>query len=339
MSNLINCHTAIFPWHLHPAQLYALGLEHQLSAADLLAAAQLSASDIVQAELQISWQQYSGMANYVNQYGPEDWSLQLGKRLTLASHGLLSLAVMSCKDWRQALDLMSRFKNLVTALFYLEKKETEHYLILELHPEFTRDPLLSKFVECFFTIVYQAIFQLGNFSSTLINNEMDFKIELQHAPLSYADALKETFHGNIEFSRVCNRMILNKRYLDMEIQSSNPTTANNMITMLKAQIDNMPNLTGELHSLHQQFRHHHYNQVSCAQQLHTSSTTLKRRLQTAQTTFNKELAAIRVCEANHMLEFSKISIEEISHILGFQDVGSFRRLFKQHTGKLPKEFR
>jgi len=338
MPQYVNNQTQVFPWHLHPAQLFALAKEHGLDQQELLAAAELHESELSQPELLISWQQYSAMARYVDQHGPADWSMQLGQRLTLASHGLLSLAVMSCENWQQALDLMIRYKNLVTALFYIESKETADHLILELHPEFSRDPLIHQFMECFFVIVYQAVYQLGDFGSELEMNQMDFSIQLQRNPESYHQQLMAVFHGNLKLGASVNQMVLNKKYLQQPIRSSNPTTVNNMITLLKGQIDRFPVLTGDLHALHDQFRKGLYRQEECAEALHISITTLKRRLQAAQTTFNKELAAIRINEACFKLSFGKEPAEQVAAELGFNDLGSFRRLFKSHTGKLPKDY-
>lgn len=339
MPQYVNSQTEVFPWHLHPAQLFALACDHGLPRQELLAAAGLDESALKQPELLISWQQYSAMARHIDQHGPTDWSIKLGQRLTLASHGLLSLAVMSCENWQQALDLMMRYKNLVTALFYIEKKETDEHLILELHPEFSRDPLIHQFMECFFVIVYQAVYQLGNFGSELESKRMDFSIRLQRKPDAYHQQMSEVFHGNLILGSSVNQMILNKKYLQQPIHSSNPTTVNNMITLLKGQIDRFAVLSGDLHALHDLFRKGLFRQEECAEALHISITTLKRRLQAAQTTFNKELAAIRINEACYKLNFSSDSPEKIAADLGFNDLGSFRRLFKSQTGKLPKDYR
>lgn len=339
MPNFINVESSIFPWHLHPAQLYALAIESGIEKQDLLAALRLNEEEILAPDLMISWKQYSAMAHVVDAKGPNDWSIQLGERLTIASHGLLSLAIMNCKDWAQALDMMSQYKNLVTALFYIEKKETDSHIILELHPEFVRDPLLAKFLQCFFTIVYRAIFQLSSFKTELSDGSADLNIYLQSDAPSYATAMRESFHNHLHFSQAGDYMKIHKRYLPVPIALANPITANNMTALLRGQLLSQPLLKGELHALHDLFRQQHYLQAQCAEHLNTSTTSLKRKLSLASTSFNKELSLFRLNEACFLLRYTDHSFDEIASQLGYQDLGSFRRSFKQAFNILPKDYR
>lgn len=339
MAKFINNESAIFPWHLHPAQLYALAIDNGISQIDLLNAINLSEADLSSPNLMLSWKQYSAMAQVVKAQGPIDWNIQLGQRLTIASHGLLSLAVMNCKDWAQALDMMIQYKNLVTALFYIEKKETTEHIILELHPAFIREPILELFLQCFFTIVYQAIYQLSSFKAELANSSADFNIYLQADSPSYIESMNEIFHRNLHFSQTGNYMKIHKRYLPIPIAQANPITANNMSALLRGQLLNQPLLKGELHALHDAFRQQQYLQSECAETLNTSTTSLKRKLALAGTSFNKELSLFRQNEACFLLRYSDTSFDEIAAKLGFQDLGSFRRSFKQAYNLLPKDYR
>lgn len=49
--------------------------------------------------------------------------------------------------------------------------------------------------------------------------------------------------------------------------------------------------------------------------------------------------AIRIEEAKQLLETSDISVEEVSHAVGYQDPTSFRRLFKRKGGLTPAAYR
>ncbi len=48
---------------------------------------------------------------------------------------------------------------------------------------------------------------------------------------------------------------------------------------------------------------------------------------------------IRVERAKRLLETSRMSVEEISWAVGYEDPASFRRLFKRLTGLAPGEYR
>ena len=49
--------------------------------------------------------------------------------------------------------------------------------------------------------------------------------------------------------------------------------------------------------------------------------------------------AIRIEEAKQLLETSEISVEEVSHAVGYEDLTSFRRLFKRKGGLTPAAYR
>ena len=355
MNNFINCESKVFPWHLHPAQLYSMALEFGLNSHDLLAAGRLTPEDIKQPELYISWQQYSAIAGCLNKTStdeggkvPTHWGLELGQRLTMASHGLLSLAIMNCSTWRQALDLMIQYKNLVTALFYIEVKETDSHIILELHPEFTRSELLTHYIDCFFTIVYQVVYQLSSFKEELKGDASEFVISIQ-ADRELAKAeIEKIFHGNCIDKSYGNQISIKKSYLDTEIHSghaANSVAANSMITLLRGQLaqqtgsNKVGTNKGDLHALHDIFRQKEYSQEKCAALLNTSLTSLKRKLSLTQTSFNKELIQFRLNEACFYLIHSELENDDISQLLGFKDTGSFRRFFKTHMGSTPSEYR
>lgn len=342
MSQFIDVHSAVFPWHLHPAQLYALGQEQGLDSQQLLQAARLKEDDISNSELLISWNQYRAMARQVDDQCPPHWGILMGQRLNLASHGLLSLAVMNCSSWDQVLDLMVKFKNLVTALFYVEKRETKDSVFLLLRPEFSRDLLTQKFIECFFLAIYQGITSLASFRELIVSGEADFRIYLQHQAPEYAEISTNAFHQNIEYGHWCYALKVNKTYLQSPINNSNmsnPVITNNMVTLLKGQMQQMPVLTGELHALHNLFRQQIFSLEACARALHTSATTLKRRLKQADSSFNQELKIYRCEQAHFLLMYSEISQDDIAAQLGFQDTGSFRRFFKTEARMTPAEFR
>ena len=71
-----------------------------------------------------------------------------------------------------------------------------------------------------------------------------------------------------------------------------------------------------------------------------SSRHFKRRFRQA-TGFTpiRYLQLVRIETAKHRLESTLASIEEITGQIGYDDCSTFRRLFKQHTGLSPREYR
>ena len=71
----------------------------------------------------------------------------------------------------------------------------------------------------------------------------------------------------------------------------------------------------------------------------TSQRSLQRRLSEKGTTFKTILTEVRKDLALKYIHDRKLTLTEISFMLGFSEMSSFSRAFKRWTGESPKEFR
>jgi AraC-like DNA-binding protein len=76
-----------------------------------------------------------------------------------------------------------------------------------------------------------------------------------------------------------------------------------------------------------------------APRLGVSRRTLSRRLECEGQSFSDVLETLRTQLARRYLADKKLSISEISWLLGYSQMGAFSRAFKQWTGKTPREAR
>lgn len=76
-----------------------------------------------------------------------------------------------------------------------------------------------------------------------------------------------------------------------------------------------------------------------AKKLFLTERTLQRRLQESGTTFKKLLTEVRIALADNYIRDSKLSLNEISFMLGFSELSSFSRAFKNWTGSSPRNYR
>jgi AraC-like DNA-binding protein len=78
---------------------------------------------------------------------------------------------------------------------------------------------------------------------------------------------------------------------------------------------------------------------STARALHASPRSVQRRLQDLGTTLREVVDDTRRGLASRLIDEQRLSTTEIAFLLGFSDVGSFRRTFKRWTGKSPRDVR
>jgi AraC-like DNA-binding protein len=76
-----------------------------------------------------------------------------------------------------------------------------------------------------------------------------------------------------------------------------------------------------------------------ARRLGTSERTLRRRLDADETTYQEQLAELRMNLATRYMAEEQLSVDEIALLLGFSDRTSFIRAFRRWTGRSPTEFR
>lgn len=78
---------------------------------------------------------------------------------------------------------------------------------------------------------------------------------------------------------------------------------------------------------------------SMAAMLHTSSRTLKRRLQEEGENYRELMEACLRRRAQQLLEDRHYAVSEIAWRLGYNDVSNFSRAFRRWTGKTPRQWR
>ena len=76
-----------------------------------------------------------------------------------------------------------------------------------------------------------------------------------------------------------------------------------------------------------------------AQHLNVSKRTLQRRLKEESTSFLEELKVVREELGKHYLLNTTLTIDQISFMLGFNEVNSFIRVFQNWTGLTPLKYR
>lgn len=334
MKKLIGTQDEIFPWVLHPGQLFDFALEKGITAEQALNETGLMLNDIEDVQLNISWQQYQRLAMNIEIAGIDSWPLEFGQRLDFTSNGLISLLALNCCDWGELLELLEVYPVLISPVFYVERRETDDYLYLTIYPEFSRDRELHKSMVVFLMLLNNTFKRLGGLQ--VVNDDELFIYARQKKP-DYLPSAES--HYNIVWGAYADYVCIPKRILNLTIPNANPLSARSTRRILQAQLGKMPALTGGLHELRLLFKQGVYNLEACAEALFTTVSTLKRYLNGASTSFSRELMEYRIDEACWSAAYSDISIGLLADRLGFHDVNSLSRLFKKEVGFTFSEYR
>ena len=158
----------------------------------------------------------------------------------------------------------------------------------------------------------------------------------------HRDELQIMFPGELQFSAHQNRLIFDRHYLqrplartaqELELYLENAPadvmTIPGSDSTLEAQVERLLQSSGRLHF---------YTIQKVAAELGISVQTLHRHLKQSGTSYQKIKDNLRREVAIQKLVNEKMTVEQVSELVGFTEARSFTRAFKQWTGLTPREY-
>jgi AraC-like DNA-binding protein len=249
--------------------------------------------------------------------------------------GALGYAWMTSSTLRTAFERLVRFINIISDSFKVELKETSLSLSLVIDsssetalPAFRIDASMAillamvqsnagkEFHPKLLKIAHPEPEDDGAFYY-LFRCPIDFSAKTNIFTISTADADAPRSCSNVQLA-LLNDQLLIKYLADLEKE--------NIVERTKASIiDN-------LHS-------GNISDTIVAQSLQMSERTLQRRLRESGTTFKSILNEVRGDLAYSYIRDNKLTLTEISFMLGFSEMSTFSHAFKRWTGQSPSAFR
>ena len=98
-------------------------------------------------------------------------------------------------------------------------------------------------------------------------------------------------------------------------------------------------VAGEVYHIIASTPGHSPSMEEVARQIATTVRTLNRKLHAEGTSFTQILDDVRCNLASEYLRSTKLSIEDISELVGFSEATNFRHAFRRWTGSTPARFR
>jgi len=150
------------------------------------------------------------------------------------------------------------------------------------------------------------------------------------------------FRCPVEFGAKLNQIVLPLDAVYKKLSSSNPQLA---LLNDQVMINYLAGLDKEdiIHQVKTAILDHlpsgNITDEKISEAVYTSKRSLQRKLHGQGTTFKNILTEVRKDLALKYIHDRKLTLTEISFMLGFSEMSSFSRAFKRWTGESPKEFR
>jgi AraC-like DNA-binding protein len=178
----------------------------------------------------------------------------------------------------------------------------------------------------------------ANYGESLDPVSVTFKHE---KPVCSGEFL-ELFRCPIEFGAKHDQLVLSSKVVDKRLSGSNPLMAQiadqEMIKYL-AKLDENDIVQRVKASIIDLLPDGRISDQKVADALYMSNRTLQRKLQVKGSTFKNILVELRKELAMKYIQDNQMTLTELSFQLGFSEMSSFSRAFKQWTGSSPREYR
>lgn len=158
-----------------------------------------------------------------------------------------------------------------------------------------------------------------------------------------SDTYEQFFGCKVEFSQTRSKIYFNLKDIQQPLPAPHVDIARLNDKLISEYLDN-------LHHEHELSRQvarlirdllpsGNISDEKVAESVFMSPRTLQRKLASEGTSFKQILQVVRLSMANEYLQDEKLSLIEVSYLLGFSEQSSFTRAFKRWTGRPPSDAR
>ncbi|AHK17513.1 MAG: AraC family transcriptional regulator [Thalassolituus sp.] len=262
--------------------------------------------------------------------------LEHGKRMSISSHGFLGFAIMASDNLGQALSLAIRYARTRTLLADIRFIHDDDSAIIQINR-------LAAMPTTFSFVVHNIISTFVTIARFLTRGEQELNaiVRLTEKPVRPVSCYEGLLGLPVYLQQAHNQLCIPRSLLDVKVSTANNTarrmaetecekllseldSGQDLVTRIRRQLEKMdafPTLT------------------VMASTLNSSPRTINRKLAQLNTTYQNIVDEARREQAMHLLQNTRISVEEIAHQLGYNDPSNFGRAFRRWLGMSPRTFR
>lgn len=321
------------------AIMVKLGVDKGIAQNDILANTGIDPQAFSDPKARLNYQQILILAsNLIRLYPEPTLGLELGNAVNINQFGMLGYAILSCANLKQALNLGLKYHALIDPAFNFEVADCGETTAIRLTSHIPMDQMYRMLCDVFLS----NFVSLGQFL-TGKQDLMPQAIHVNQPRPDYAEQYAAFFPGvPVSWDQPRTEIIIPTSLLETPMVLADEATAR----MAEAQCAEILARMGPKEGIVVKVRRillsnpGHYPPIeTVASHLATSTRTLSRSLQEVGTSYQKILDEVRKEMAIEYLKTSRLPIEEIAALIGYNDPSNFRKAFKRWTGHPPSYYR
>ncbi len=261
-------------------------------------------------------------------------ALQMGQKANnINAFGLLGMLAGSCKNMRDAIETICKYNDTLTGVFKFsfEVGEREGAFIFDPHLLWEQaslesarqavDMLMSGWTKSFHDVTGKKVYQILT--------------ELRYSPL-FEEEYRHILKSPVLFNQKHNRFIFSKEYLNTPLISYDESLHAVFSSLLHQKQKNL----ARQHTLSERIRQLIVSKFNgqithidiVASQLCMTTRTLQRKLTEEKTSYRKICNELRRELVTDLMKAGKSKKSDLASLLGYADVDSFSRAFKEVLG-------
>lgn len=329
-------------WRIPSTYTRIIARELQLQTKDLprlLASTQLDASQLLQADSQLTArQQIQVMENALGLTNDPAFGLILGRALSPSTHGAMGYLASCSPHVLAALEAIRDYLPTRMGFVRIEIEKSEHGVTCQGYFDIDASEAVQRLLAEVCAMVFFSCVEF-------IIGRPAHEAEMQFAypAPSYRTRYGEFLPGKVRFAADCLTAWVPPALCEIENVSANQESYRLAKAQCETILAQLNSTSGSYQRQIEQMLLSHpagfLTEDEAAAALFMSKRTLARRLQAEGTRFRKIRDEIFARQASGYLRDSRLSVDAIAALLNYHDSANFRRAFKRWFQMTPDEFR
>jgi AraC-like DNA-binding protein len=300
----------------------------------------LSAESLADPETRTSVRQYITVcSNALRLSKTPETPFRTGSRIPLSAYGMYGFALVCSPTIREYFQVAVKYHRLATPLLSMSwREEGDHALwIFPTNVAVTHPDSLLRF------LMEQQLTQLSTHLRAVVDGSyLPIRASLSYSAPEHTHLYERYLGCPVRFGRPVSELVYPKSILSAKPRMAHGLTSKILqetCDRILGEVKTSTGVAGEVYQIIASTPGHSPSMEGVARQIGTTVRTLNRKLVAESTSFTRILDDVRWNLASEYLRSTKLSIDDISELVGFSDAANFRHAFRRWTGSTPARFR
>ena len=267
--------------------------------------------------------------------GDQCFGLNTVKHFHPTSLHALGFAWLASRTLKEALERTERYSRIVTSAAEVTFKETTEGYIFRMDVSDASSSRTARADAGMATVFHLCRLSYGD-------EFVPIRTEMKHPAPNCYQRFTEFYGSRVLFDSKYNQFLFDKHHIEKNLPTANvelARTSESIVRDYLAKMDRDDIVMQVKTKLTSNLSSGAITEKKMADLLHMSPRSLQRKLEAQQQTYRNLLDQTRQELALQYIQDTRLSIGEMTYLLGFSEASNFTRAFKRWTGQSPREYR